>query len=120
MMDVMFIGLILFMAAAFLVLLTVFLLSDSGKTGHEKGVWGRLHDRCVLVFLKCSVTIDCGIRYVHLLFETIFKGYPGRFSEGRGDRIRGKEMEMERIRGRMKESQAGYVWKDRYNMKILK
>lgn len=103
---------IIFLVAVFLLLIVAYLAQD---TEPDKRLGSKAYHMLLLGLMRLDVALSCGVRYMQLGLECIFKGYQIR---GLDAAISEKEERMQEYR-RKNMSDMDYVARSRYNRKIL-
>ena len=103
----------MFFAAAVFLLLTAAYLAQDAEPGKRFG--SKAYHMLLLALMRADIALSCGMRYVHIALETVFKGYHASLKTS--ESIRRKRERMQEFR----KAGAGAEYRRRkyYNRKIL-
>ena len=103
----------MFLAAAVFLLLTAAWLAQDAEPGERFG--SKAYHRLLLFRMRADIALSCGMRYVDIALETVFKGY--RSSLKSSESIRRKQERMREFR--KAGDSADYRRRKYYNRKII-
>lgn len=103
----------MFLAAAVFLLLTAAYLAQDADPGKRFG--SKAYHMLLLMWMRVDIALSCGMRYVHIALETVFKGYQASLKSSESIRRKQERMREFRKAG----NSADYRRRKYYNRKIL-
>ena len=97
----------------FLLLLFAYLTRN---TEAGKGFWSKAYHMLLLMWMRVDIALSCGMRYVHIALETVFKGYQASLKSSESIRRKQERMREFRKAG----NSADYRRRKYYNRKYKK